>query len=294
MTHASTRHPQREALPSVGGLVLLACVGVLVGGLSGMRPAAAQTTEADEPRLIERYRKAHHQALARRQLRREGRLPAYPPERLPIPTDSLRPDPRARASTADPGPSFPLHDARPVRRLEKDWFRTQFADTDWAFLGETPHYTFLDTARTPDLRARLQAQFGDPTRTLADTPLEKPPGERAQFEYWFVVNDSIPVRVTDVSGPKGRGLIVAAERPYRDQLRALRDTLLGSLRHSERAPHVDYYYDTWRERWYRTGFDGQSFFLEQTPRTDVVAGQRARLDTVRTSESSPSSDGSIP
>jgi hypothetical protein len=286
--------PDEDTLGAVPVLLLVSC-GLLVGSLLGPLSAVAQTADdAGETSLVERYRKARYRTLARRHLQQEGQFSAYPPKPLPTPTDSLLPNQPDRASTTAREPSFPLHDVRPVRRQEKDWFRTRFADTKWAFLGETPHYTFLDTTRTPDLRARLQAQFGNPTRTLADAPLEEP-SERPQFEYWFVVNDSIPVQVTDVSGPKGRGLIVAAERPYRDRLQALRDTLLATpLQHSDRMPYVDYYYDEWRERWYRTGFDGQSFFLKQIPRTDVVAGQRAHLDTVRTSESSPSSDESTP
>jgi len=292
---SSSRRPSPNGACGVR-IILLVCWGLLAAILLGPDSARAQTNDdAGETSLVERYQKARYRALARRHLRQEGRFPVYPPTEFSVPTDSLRPDQSGRASTTAQESSFPLHDVRPVRRQEKDWFRTRFADTKWTFLGETPHHTFLDTTRTPDLRARLQARFGNPTRTLADAPLEKPPGERLQFEYWFVVNDSIPVQVTDVSGPKGRGLIVAAERPYRDRLQALRDTLLAApLQHSDRTPYVDYYYDEWRERWYRTGFDGQSFFLKQIPRTDVVAGQRAHLDTVRTSESSPSSDESTP
>lgn len=281
--------------PVAGRVVRLLCIGLFVGSLLGSVSAAAQTTdEAEETSLIERYREARYRALARRHLQQEGQFFVYPPKRLSVPTDSLRPARSSRAGTPEKVPTFPLHDARPVRRLERSWFQQKFAGTDWAYLGDTADYTFLDTTRTLDLRARLQSQFGDPTRTLADRPLEKPPEGRAQFEYWFVVNDSIPVQLMDPRGPKGRGLIVATERAYRDRLRALRDTLLAPLQRSAQAPHVDYYYDARRERWYRTGYDGQSFFLEQIPSTRVVPGQRAYLDTVRTSTSAPSSDGNSP
>ena len=278
----------------MGRVLLLVWFALVVGGLGGTAPAVAQSTgEAEEPSLIERYQKARYRVLARRHLQ-QGRLPVYPPVRLPTPTDSLRPAQPSQPRAAAQEPTFPLRDVRPVRRLERSWFRNRFSDTHWAFLGETADHTFLDTTRTTDLRARLQAHFGDPTRTLADRPLEKPPDNRTQFEYWFVVNDSIPVQVMDTMGPKGRGLIVAVERAYRGRLRALRDTLLAPLRRSRRAPHVDYYYDTRRERWYRTGYDGQSFFLEQIPAVDVVPGRRPHLDTVRTSESAPPSGENTP
>ena len=261
MTHALKWDRQdEEVLPGILLMYGALLVGSLVGSTSTMVPssAVAQTPgDAGGSSLIERYQRARHRALARRHLRQEGRLPVHPPAQLP--TSSIQ------ADSAEPEPSFPLHNVRPVRRLEQDWFRKKFADTEWAFLGKASHRAFLDTARTLDLRARLQTAFGDPTRTPADAPLETPPDNQTQFEYWFVVNDSIPVQVTDVRGPRDRGLIVAVERSYRSQLRALRDTLLAPLRHAERTPYVDYYYDEQRERWYRAGFDGQSFFLKQIP-----------------------------
>ncbi|MFB6273545.1 MAG: hypothetical protein ABEL51_11690 [Salinibacter sp.] len=264
-----------------GGPILLVVFGGLLLGIVGADPASAQSTDdGDEEGLLERYLEARHEALARRYLKQKGRFPVLPPQPLPTPTDSLIPAAERAASATEN--AFPLHDVRPVRQMERGWFQERFAGTEWAFLGETPGPTFLDTTRTLDLRGRLQAQFGDPTRTVADRPLTKPPDHRTQFEYWFVVNDSIPVQIMDPMGPKGRGLIVATERPLREQLRALRDTLLAPLRRSKRAPYADYYYDNRRERWYRTGYDGQSFFLEQIPGTAVVPGQRARLDTTHT------------
>ncbi len=286
MRHASRRHLQDGPLSGAMCAVCLACWGLLMAGLVG--PATAQTTGADGS-LIERYQEERYRALARRHLRQQGRWPAHPPARIPTPTDSLRlvlperPSPRAQS------PTFPLDNVRPVRHLERGWFRERFADTEWAFLGETADHTFLDTTRTPVLRARLQARFGDPTQTLADAALDSLPTDRPQFEYWFVVNDSIPVQVTDGRGPKGRGLIMAADRAYREQLRGLRDTLLAPLHGTGPAPHVDYYYDERRERWYRTGFDGQSFFLTPISRGDIVPGRRPHLDTVRTSKASASS-----
>ncbi len=285
---------RRERHCAVGPVVLLVGWVLLVGSVESV-PAAAQTAgRDDEDGLAERYRKARLETLARRYLQREGGLPVYSPEHLPTPTDTLASTGSSRSAATADEPSFVLRDVRSVRRLEQGWFQQRFADTEWAFLGETRRHTFLDTTRTVDLRARLQAQFGDPTRTLADSPLEKPPGERPQFEYWFVVNDSIPVQVMDAEGPTGRGLILTVERRYRDQLPALRDALLAPLRDSEPAPYLDYYYDDRRERWYRTGFDGQAFVHEQISGTAVVPGQRARLDTVQTSESSPSSGDSSP
>lgn len=300
MTHTRRWHRKGGGRSWAGTLVLLVGWGLLITVGLGAAPAVGQTTGGEEEMtddadLIERYQEARLRALMRRLLRQRGRrLSAHPLEPLSTPTDSLFTTGSDQGSVAADDPSFPLDDVRPVQRQEQDWFRDRFTDTEWAFLGDTPEHTFLDTARTSDLRARLEAEFGAPTQTLADIPLEKPPVKKSQFEYWFVVNDSIPVQLMDPNGPKGRGLIVAVERSYRNQLSSLRDALLAPLRRTNRAPHVDYYYDGRREHWYRTGFDGQSFFLEQIPEADVVPGQRAYLDNVQTSESAPAPDESSP
>jgi len=287
--------PRRRLRGLAVGVGLGLAGWVMLVGLGGASLAArAQTASSvdgrapEAPRLIERYQQARYRALARRHLQPHGRLPVYPPERLPLPTDSLRPTP---SPSADAAPSFPLHEVRRVRRLERNWFRARFADTNWSFLGDAGTHTWPDTTRTLTLRARLQAVFGAPTQTTADRPLKKPPRRTAQFEYWFIVNDSIPVRVTDPRGPSGRGLIVAAARPYRARLRALRDALLAPLRDARRASYADYFYDERRERWYRTGFDGQALFLEQIPGTRVVPGERASLKpTPPAGPSSPAAD----
>lgn len=292
MTHPLIRHPQSEGRSQMESVALT--VGIIIlFWMPGPDSVVGQTTEADAPSLIERYQAARHRLIVRRHLERDGQIRVLPPKRLPTPTDSLSPsDPDQQMAK---GQAAPIRNVWAVGKSERETFRERFADPRWAFLGSTPYHTFLDTTRTQDLRARLQAQFGAPTRTLGDASLDGSWAERAQFEYWFVVNDSIPIQVTDARGPRGRGLILMAERRYRDQLRSLRDALLAPLQDAERAPYVDYYYDNLRERWYRTGFDGRAFFRERVKRTAVVSGRRARLDTVKTSPSSSSpADGSSP
>jgi hypothetical protein len=187
--------------------------------------------------------------------------------------------------------------------LERSWFRDRYSDVAWSYFGSGPRVNFVDTSRTRDLRARLQAQFGDPTRTFAevysnewtrapDSTREEP----IQFAYWFVVNGSLPVRVTDVDGPQGRGLIVSTRRSHRDRLPALRAALLQPLRNVKRAPYVDYVYVEETNHFFRAGFDGQNFFRERISRFDIVPGRRPRLEKISTtpspgtaSETTPSS-----
>lgn len=269
----------------------------LIWGVASPNAGFGQVSSSDSLGLVERYRAARQQLVVRRQLSRQGGVELFPLQDLATPTDSLRPPMSEGPATATGEPTFPLRHVRPVRRLERDWFRERYRDVQWSFLGSTAEHTFLDTTRTRSLRARLQAEFGDPTQTLADSdaPLDSSKGDHGQFEYWFIVNDSIAVRITDSRGPRGRGLIFASDRNYRDRLRSLRDTLLAPIRRAERAPYVDYYYESQRKRWYRTGFDGKEFFLERISESEVLPGRRPRLDTVRTSEevSKPEEEGSL-
>lgn len=286
---AGSRTPGRWLLV-LGFLLLVEGAGVLLVQAQE-RPGGARDSLA----LIDRYRTARYRLLAQ-QVASVGSLRTLPPEPIPTTVDSLFTPPTARdtAIAADASqPAFRVDAVRSVHHMERAWFQEQYGGTEWSFLGAGPRLTFLDTTYTRALRARLETRFGEPTYTLAEVNLNAwratPDSSRdglPQFAYWFVVNDSIPVRVTDVEGPTGRGVIVSTDRQYRDHLGALRDALLGSLRREERAPYVDYYYDEATRRWYRVGFDGRSFFRERISRFDIVRGQRPRLDSVRTAPSS--------
>jgi hypothetical protein len=246
-------------------------------------PPLPPPPDVDDPNLIERFRSARYRVLAHRGLGSDGRQAAVlAPVRLPAASDTLRPDP-APSSSPSPPASFPIDEVHALRRLERGWFREKFAETDWSFLGSGRYFTFFDTTRTQDLRARLQAQFGAPTQVMADfdlrrsRPSAQPPPDNGQFEYWFVVNDSIPVKVMDAGGPRDRGIIVAADESVRDRLRRLRRALLAPLRERRRAPFVDYWREPETRRWYRTGYDGTRFFLERIPRYRLEPG-RPSLD----------------
>lgn len=145
-------------------------------------------------------------------------------------------------------------------------FLERFREALWT--NEGMRYSALDTTATPELRARLNDRFGAPTRTAVARGVEGFEGSLdVQFEYWFVVNDSIPFVALDVDGPFGKGLVLAGDlddEPVLGQLkRDLTETLMARPR---LMPYVDYYRHRERGQWYRVGYDGERFFVVEIER----------------------------
>lgn len=266
---------------------------VLLGGLSllvvfGSTPRLARGQASDKPGIIDRYLTARFLSQARQILTTHGpAVPALSPMRLATTADSLLPPPPDTLHSGEP--TFEITERRVVRRLERGWFQKEFGDTPWAFLGNSSYLSPLDTTFTRTLRARMEAHFGPPTHTLVDLIDQNGSvDDYIQFEYWFVVNDSIPAIVMDVHGPYDRGLIVATDRRYRNELYAFRKALLAPLVESAaRHPYVDYFYDADVDQWYRTGFDGADYFIEPAPRNRIVPGRRPWLEAVQAADAPP-------
>ncbi|MDX1586270.1 MAG: hypothetical protein R3222_05980 [Balneolaceae bacterium] len=102
----------------------------------------------------------------------------------------------------------------------------------------------IDSMETSKIRARLQAVFGEPTKTLEDL-INGPrfrPGEAIQFEYWFTVDDSIPFMILDVDGPFGEGLVYGGASKYIDLMPQIKRTFSQKLMDVEEpAPFQDYF-----------------------------------------------------
>lgn len=251
--------------------------GWLLIGLMGLAP------EAWGQDLIELYRQARLQAEARRVLAQHGPyLQPLPLARTPTRGDTLRawiaqyqPQPPAPPPAPEPPAGLVIASSRLVRKLEYKWFEWRFRETLWSFLGSGT-FSPLDTLHTRELRARLEAHFGPPTRTLVEAgdldDLRRE--EIIQFEYWFVLNDSIPLVLMDVNGPLDRGLVLASDQQFRDLLFNIRETFLRPLVETDlRKPFVDYYYQYETGQWYRAGFDGQRHFLTRIPRPNLALGR---------------------
>jgi hypothetical protein len=151
---------------------------------------------------------------------------------------------------------------------EERAYMYRFAEVMWTnatALAATP----VDTMATPDVRARLNTIFGMPTRTPAVRSRSEVQGGSpyVQFEYWFAVNDTIPVVVMDRAGPFGRGLLVVGNEEHADVLGSIVEDLSRQVVATNwLMPYVDYYESEERGQWYRTGYDGTRFYVLEIDR----------------------------
>ena len=186
------------------------------------------------------------------------------------PRVELAPIPAVVLPEPDPEPPAPTLARLRWDRVgpdEQGDFLDRFRESLWTVDG-MQFFTALDTIPTPELRARLFGLFGAPTRTAVARSVEGFEGsEDVQFEYWFVVNDTIPFVALDKDGPFGRGLVLAGDFAHTDVLGILkRDIANRMMTRARLMPYVDYYHARERNQWYRTGYDGTDYYVHEIER----------------------------
>lgn len=158
---------------------------------------------------------------------------------------------------------FEIPQLKKITKENRDEFNTQFSSIKWTGAGlyeKAP----IDYIPTMELRARLQKVFGDPTQRLEDLvdKVDFRPGECIQFEYWFVVNDSIPLMILDVDGPFDNGLTYGGASRYIDLMPEVKRTLSKMLLDvKELAEYDDYFYSPEDDRlsWFRVAYKNGEF-----------------------------------
>ena len=145
---------------------------------------------------------------------------------------------------------------RKVETSDKASFQRQFSDIIWTGMG-MHGATTMDQLPTSELRARFQALYGNPTQTIEHL-IGKPEfraAECIQFEYWFVVNDSIPVMILDVDGPFTTGLVYGVASRHIDVMpgikRALSNKMIGVR---DLGEYTDFFYSPERNEWYEVSY----------------------------------------
>ena len=272
----STRMYRRPWPVLRGTSIAAACLGVVLT----FTAALPHTSQAQS--LIDMYRSARFQAQAERILADgRGRIIPLPVEPVPYVSDSIRAkiEKLLREKTpVEPEPQrnpLQISEWRLIPKLGRSWFENNFGSQGWSFMGNGT-MTRLDTTFTREIRARLESEFGSPTQTIADLEDfdDRPIGDYIQFEYWFVLNDTIGMRVMDVNGPLERGVVVATEQKYRKLLPELREKLEARLTgRVKRSPYVDYYFLPDQRMWFVTGFDGRRFFMNRIAKPNLRLGR---------------------
>ncbi len=143
-------------------------------------------------------------------------------------------------------------------------FERRFNDIDWTGRG-LYNKASIDNLQTNKLRARLEAVFGEPTKTIEDL-IDNPsfrPGKAIMFEYWFVVNDKIPLMLLDVDGPFGHGLVYVGAVQYIDLMPQIKRTLSRKLMNARPAAYQDYSYSPERAQWFDVRYQNGKYSIEE-------------------------------
>lgn len=156
---------------------------------------------------------------------------------------------------------FEEPEIRAVPKSERAQFQARFGSIAWSGQG-LYNPTTIDRVPTLELRARLQAVYGDPTQRIED--LLGPnfrPGKAIQFEYWFIVDGEIPLMILDLDGPFENGLVYVGASRYVDLMPEIKRTLTRELmgEEVELATFRDYFFSPERDQWYDVSYDGSEF-----------------------------------
>lgn len=146
---------------------------------------------------------------------------------------------------------------RKIEKAERAMFESRFADILWTGQG-LYNQTTIDRIPTMELRARLQTRFGDPTVRIEDLMGQANfrPAKAIQFEYWFVVDGTMPLMVLDLDGPFENGLVYVGASRYADQMPQVKRTLTRLLMQEADVftDYEDHFYSPERDQWYLVSY----------------------------------------
>lgn len=142
-------------------------------------------------------------------------------------------------------------------------FQERFANIKWT--GQGFNYNSLDRIPAIEIRAKLQSVYGDPTKTI-ETVMgdgEFRAGKAIQFEYWFVVNGSIPLMILDLDGPFADGLVYVGASRYIDMMPEVKRTLTRAVTEAEPKEYLDYFFSPEREQWFKVSYKDGNYTKEE-------------------------------
>jgi hypothetical protein len=150
-----------------------------------------------------------------------------------------------------------------IEAQNADQFQERFADIKWT--GQGFNYNSLDRMPAIEIRARLESAYGEPTKTIENVMGDGKfrAGKAIQFEYWFIVNGSIPMMVLDLDGPFADGLVYVGASRYIDLMPEVKRTLTRTVTEVEPKEYVDYFFSPEREQWYKVSYKDGVYAKEE-------------------------------
>ena len=151
-----------------------------------------------------------------------------------------------------------------VETVERDDYRAFFERFKLTGQG-LYNQTELDRMPAIEIRARLQDVFGSPTQTVEELIMEDDfrLGKAIQFEYWFIVDDKIPMMVLDLDGPFTDGLVYVGASRYIDLMPEIKRTLTRLVEDATPEGYQDYFYSPERQQWYQISYSNGEYKNEE-------------------------------
>lgn len=172
---------------------------------------------------------------------------------------------KTQAQEYDP---FSLPEFVKIELVDANEFQQRFRTTQWTGQGFQGR-TAIDQIPAVELRARLQTVFGNPTKRLEDL-ITRPnfrPGEAIQYEYWFVINETIPLMILDIDGPFANGLVYAGPAAFIDYMPEIKRTLSAKLMEVNRFDEfTDIFYSPERNQWFEVQYKDGEFNTKEISR----------------------------
>jgi len=153
---------------------------------------------------------------------------------------------------------------RKIEVTERDEYR-EFFDR-FKLTGQGLYnQTELDRMPSIQIRARLQDVFGSPTQTVEELIQENDfrLGKAIQFEYWFIVDDEIPMMLLDLDGPFTDGLVYVGASRYIDLMPEVKRTLTRLVEDAAPSEYQDYFYSPEREKWFQISYSNGEYKTEE-------------------------------
>ena len=149
-------------------------------------------------------------------------------------------------------------------------FEERFSKIKWT--GQGFNYNSLDRMPAIEIRARLQSAYGTPTKTIENVMGngEFRAGKAIQFEYWFVINGSIPMMVLDLDGPFNDGLVYVGASRYVDLMPEVKRTFTRTLTDAKPEEYTDFFFSPEREQWYKVSYKNGDYTKEEIDKPSTI------------------------